>query len=238
MHRFVFAVLALLVLASSAMAGKPVSPEQLAGKWTYTQTVSNDVYVDPVVLEMGGDGLTGVMPYMDGDKPKQDVFSHFVVQKTGRIDFVTKRPDGKVARHRGEPSADGNTIRGNYDLGFGVGGRFVLNRAGVKGPPVLSGRWTYTILDPSGGPGVSGDVLLLGDVAGGFEGYLHYNNIDTSPKKVEGTVAGDGTVAFSIYEKKTMVHSGKLTKDGLLIEGGWGEGRPDDGRFTMKKAVR
>lgn len=237
MYRPVFAILVLLIAATSAMAEKPVSPEQLAGKWTYGQTVSNDVYVDGVVLQMGGDGLAGTMTYMDGDEKKQDVFSHFVILKTGRIDFVTKRPDGKVARHRGEPSEDGNAIRGNYDLGFGVGGRFVLNRAGVDGPPVLSGRWVYTILDPSGGPGASGDMLLLGDVAGGFEGYLHYRTIDTSPKKFEGTVAKDGTVAFSIYEKKTMVHAGKLSPDGLLIEGGWGEGSPNHGRFTMKKAT-
>ena len=237
MPRFVIAILVLLLSAVPALAEKPTLPEQLAGKWTYAQTVSNDVYVDGVVLEMGSEGLTGTMTYMDGDKEKQDLFNHFVIQKTGRVDFVTKRPDGKVARHRGEPSDDGNTIRGNYDLGFGVGGRFVLNRVGVDGPPVLSGRWVYTILDPTGGPGESGDMLLLGDVAGGFKGYLHYTRIDTSPKEFKGTVARDGTVAFSIYEKKTMVHAGKLSPDGLLIEGGWGEGTPNQGRFTMKKAV-
>ena len=54
MPRLVIAVLVLLVTAGAAMAEKPVSPEQLAGKWTYAQTVYNDVYVDGVGLEMGG----------------------------------------------------------------------------------------------------------------------------------------------------------------------------------------
>ena len=238
MHRLILVVLVLLVAAASALAEKPVSPEQLAGKWTYAQTVSNDVYVDGVVLEMGGNGLTGTMTYMDGDEKKQDVFSHFEFKKRGRIEFVTTRPNGRVVRHRGEPSEDGNTIRGNYNLGFGVGGRFVLNRADVDSPPVLSGRWVYTILDPEGGPGASGDMLLLGDLTGSFEGYLYYRNIETSPKKFKGTVARDGTVDFVIYEKETMVHAGKLSKDGLLIEGGWGKITPNHGRFIMKKAAQ
>ena len=150
-----------------------------------------------------------------------------MIQKTGRIDFITKRPDGKVARHRGEPSEDGNTIRGRYELGFGVGGRFVLNRTGVDGPPVLSGRWIYTILDPAGGPGASGDMLLLGDAAGGFEGYLNYTNIETSPKKCEGRVDKDGVVTFSIYEKKTMVHAGTLSPGRPAHRGRLGRGDPD-----------
>lgn len=186
MKRFLIVLAVLVVCAPSALAGESMSPEQLAGEWSYAQKAGNDVYVDMLVIKMGPDGPAGIMHYRDGDQEKQDVFSHFVVQKTGRIDFISKRPDGKVARHRGYPSNGGNTIRGKYDLGFGVGGAFVLNRSGVDGPAVLSGRWTYHIIDPSGGPGEYGDMLLLGDVGGirGVSALPH--NRDVS-EKVRGS---------------------------------------------------
>ncbi|BDQ33329.1 hypothetical protein [Pseudodesulfovibrio portus] len=230
------AVLSLvLCLPLAAFAGEAVNIDTLAGQWSYGQTVSNDVYVDAVELVPGEKGLGGVMTYMDGEETRQDVFSNFAVDKWGRITFVTTRPNGRVAKHSGELCNNGNTVRGNYNLGFGVGGRFVLDRFVDGAPPSMCGRWEYGIIKPGDGKAVTGDALLLGDSSGLFEGYLHYRTIDTSPKKIEGRVADDGTLLFEIYEKKTYVHQGRLDETGTAVEGTWADSGPGKGRFTMRK---
>lgn len=237
MLRLSAGLLLVLCLPLAAPADEAVNLDALAGQWSYGQTVSNDVYVDSVELVRGEEGIGGVMTCTDGQETRQGVFSDFAVDKWGRITFVTARPNGRVANHRGEFSNGGNTIRGNYNLGFGVGGRFVLDRVMDGAPPSMSGRWEYRIVSSAGGKSVAGDALLLGDSSGLFDGYLHYRTIDASPKKIEGKVAGDGTLLFEVYEKKAHVHQGRLDETGTAAEGARTGSKPGKDRFTMKKYI-
>lgn len=235
MLRLTATLLFILALPLAAWADEAPELNALAGKWTYAQTVSADVYVDEVVLTVGDKGVGGVMKYNDGEVAKQDVFSNFAVDKWGRLTFITTRPNGRVVKHTGEFSNNGSTIRGSYNLGFGVGGRFVLDRVMDTVPPSMSGRWEYRIINPAGGDDTVGDALLLGDSSGFFEGYLTYRNIETSHKKIEGTVADDGSLRFELYEKGTYVHEGTLEENGSSSKGVWSNSKIGDGLYSLKK---
>lgn len=237
MPRILCALICALCLWTPAIAEEITSPDQLTGEWTYAQTVSNDVYVDSITLKNGPNGLTGTMVYMDGETQKQDIFSRFELKTHGRIWFVSTRPNGRVVKHMGEFSNDGNTISGNYNLGFGVGGRFVLDRVTQDAPPSMSGKWEYHIVNPAGDDTV-GDILLLGDHGGIFEEYLYYRNIDTNNKKVEGTLTKDGKLVFSIYENGEYLHLGTLDKDGIHAKGTWNNSKVGSGSFTLQKFVK
>ena len=234
---FRFSVFLLLILALPLAAWSDDAPDldTLAGKWTYAQTVSVDVYVDEVELIVGEKGVGGVMTYKDGEEVRQDVFSNFSLDKWGRITFITTRPNGRVVKHTGKFSNKGKTIRGSYNLGMGVGGNFILDRVVANPLPCLSGRWEYRIINPSGGKDVVGEALLLGDSSGFFEGYLAYRDIDTPLKKMEGTAGADGSLRFKLYENGTYVHEGSLEENGTLSKGTWHNTNVGEGHYSLKK---
>lgn len=259
MFRYLLILACVVVVAVPGWAEKPTSPDQLAGSWTYAQRASNQIYVDSLVLKSSVDGLGGVMKYQKGGKDVQDIFGNFEFKSSGSVWFTSTRPNGRVVKHMGELSEDGNSISGSYNLGFGVGGPFMLTRDGVPGPPSMSAGWVYHVVDPEGGPGLYGDMTLLCDAGGKCEGYLDYRQSYSGPKyavenvggkqrfvlykpkienskKVECTVAEDGSVELNIYENGTFVCIGKLTKDGLRVDGIWEKPEIGKGQFILSRA--
>ncbi len=236
MHRLASALLLVLALALPAMAQPPTTLAQLEGKWIYSRTAGNEVYTDTLTLKNGEKGPTGTATYTDRGKECQDLFWYFELKPDNKIFFVVKRDKGHVAQHDGKFTADGNTIRGSYNLGMGVGGRFVLYRADVDCPPSMSGKWEYHILDPSGGPGEKAVGALLGDTEGGFEGYIYYDSNPDTSVNVKGKVAKDGGLTFDIYEKKTYVNQGQLAPDQGSATGTWTEKTGvGGGHFTLTR---
>jgi hypothetical protein len=228
-------LLSLFMVPLASWAKEPLDLNALAGNWTYAQTVINDVYTDEVELSVGEKGLGGVMTYKNGNETKQDVFSNFDLDGWGRLIFITRRPDGKVVAHTGEFSNNGNTVRGSYNLGMGVGGRFILDRVVETPPPSMNGYWEYRIINPSGGKDVVGDALLLSDSSGFFEGYLTYRDIDAASKKVKGTVGVDGSLRFEMYEKGPCMHEGMLEDNGTSSNGIWKNAKIGTGHYSLKK---
>lgn len=234
MPRIICSIFLTLCVYVPALAGQPDSLNKLAGKWTYAQIVTNDVYIDDLTLEAGPKGLTGIMKYMDGENQKQDVFSNFELKSGGRVWFISTRPNGRVVKQMGTISEDGNSIKGNYNLGYGVGGRFVLDRVTDTAMPCISGKWEYHIVNIEGDD-VVGDAYLLGDHTGIFEGYLYYRDIDTNNKTIKGTVTKNGKLHFNMYESSTISHDGTLAKDGIHAKGKWSSPKSGNGSFTMQK---
>ena len=260
MLRSFFIMACVLLLSISAMAGDFILPEQLVGDWMYAQRASSKVYVDTLTIEMDTDGLSGVMEYMNGGKDVQDSFNKFEFLSRRRVNFLSTRPNGRSVRHTAEMSEDGNSILGQYNLGFGVGGSFVMNRIGVDGPPSMSGGWVYYVVDPAGGSGLYGDATLLCDATGNCKGYLDYRTSFDGPKitvenvsgkqtfvmytpeteyskNLKGTITKSSDFEFSMYDNGKITHTGKLSKDGTRIDGIWENPKLGKGQFVLMRAT-
>lgn len=233
MPRIVCAFLFVVLLACPSMAENPKNLDQLVGKWSYSRVNGQFVIVGEAELVIDGTGLKGDATYHDRNELKQDVLSNFELKSSDRVWFVATTPKGKTIRHMGKMSHDGNTIKGNCSFGFSTG-RFILNKIGAGDVPAMTGKWEYHVEDPSGGAGQFANMIVFSDVAGQFEGYTHYRSIETSPKSTKGTVAKDGTLSFSVFEKGEYVHTGKLSKDGKSASGVWKNAETGEGQFTLK----
>ena len=234
MGRLVLGLLCVLVLSPPTMASQPASCAQLAGSWIYARMAGNGVHVNEFELVEGRDGLAGDMTYLDGGLLLEAVFTGFEMHADGKVVFTSRISNGQKALHEGVLSEDGNTVRGDYKLGFGVGGRFVLNRAGVEGSPLMSGKWEYCMNDSSGGPDRYADVLLLGDTFGRFDGLLYYRGFSSVPREVRGTVSEDGYLRFDVLDNGIRAHEGKMLPDKISAEGTWSDAGDDHGTFTLR----
>ena len=235
MRHLTTALLMVLFLftALPALAQVPAAPADLAGSWTYTREASGYVYKDALELAVAENGPAGTTTYMDDGAEQHETFRNFEIAATGRVTFVAERPDGTLAAHKGEFTADGRSIRGSYDIGMGVGGAFVLSRAGAPCPEIMDHRWKCHVQDPKGGAGLVLTGALLGDSTGFFKGYLYVDY--GSCKTVEGTLGPDGSLHIDIYGSENFSLQGTLAPEGETTMGLWKSSKGQAGSFTLER---
>ena len=231
MHRFCLALLLVCALSAPSLAQTPASPADLAGSWTYAREASGYVYRDALDLAAADAGPTGMTTYTDNGAEQHESFRDFEISGN-TVTFVSERSDGTLAAHEGEFTTDGRSIRGRYDIGMGVGGAFVLSRAGAACPEAMDGRWKLHLQDPKGGKGLVLMGALLGDSTGFFKGYLY---VDAgSSKCVEGTLSQDGMLKLDVYGSANFSLSATLEPSATTI-GAFKTSKGELGTFTLER---